>query len=56
MARENFNRHENDAKFKKSKKEKRIRSPISKGSLKTKEKRHLREALDKYDYGDYDED
>ena len=53
MARENFNRYDNDKKRNgQQKQEKKLRSPISKGSMRTRDKRDLKRAIDFYDQGE----
>ncbi len=48
MTREDFNRYENDKKHKKGKRDKKIRHPASKGSVRSREKRNLKNAMDIY--------
>ncbi len=52
MSREEFNRYENDQKHKKGKREKRIRSPVSKGSVRSQGKQDLKRAIYSYDLDD----
>ncbi len=51
MSREDFNRYENDRKHKKGKREKKIRHPASKGSVRSKGKKNLKDAMDLYNLG-----
>lgn len=51
MTRENFNRYENDRNYKKGKQEKKIRNPVSKGSVRTKDKETLKRAIHLYEKG-----
>ncbi len=52
MSREEFNRYENDRKHKKGKRDKKIRNPVSKGSVRSKGKKDLKHAID-YELDDY---
>ena len=54
MARENFNRYENDQKHGKRKQDKKLRSPVSKGSKRTQGKKDLNRAIDYYETGGED--
>lgn len=54
MARENFNRYENDQKHNNRKSEKKLRSPVSKGSKRNQDKRQLKRAIDYYEIGGED--
>jgi hypothetical protein len=57
MTRENFNRYDNDQKHGKKKQEKRIKNPISKGSIRNQDKKKLKWAIEHYeDTGEYYED
>ena len=51
MTRKNFNRYENDKKRKQPKSEKKLRSPVSKGSVRTRDKQSLKRAIDYYEDG-----
>jgi hypothetical protein len=54
MARENFNRYENDKKKRQPKQDKKLRSPVSKGSRRTQDKQSLQRAIDHYEHGGED--
>ncbi len=56
MVRENFNRYENNKKRKQRKAEKKLRSPVSKGSIRTRDKQSLQRAIDNYEYSEEDDE
>lgn len=58
MVRENFNRYDNDKQHNDGgKKDKKLRSPVSKGSRRTQGKQDLKRAIDHYTKGgERDED